>query len=240
MAHETTHEKKSRFSLMRGGKGQRVGPDDKESAGRSARPELPPLVLLSDDAAGPSVRRMTYFADATAACEHVDFWYPPEHRDRLIAFWALGSRPAPRDGEEMEVEALVLVRDHRDPELVSPFSFVDMKEALDFIREEMRYGLDPSMVVLYWAVPAEVQTTVFGDVKVIPERPPEVQRPMQVLWRESPAAATQAGSTRPADAARPKSQMEALLGELASALRAGPSEEPKPAFAGFGSPEGRF
>jgi hypothetical protein len=61
-----------------------------------------------------------------------------------------------------------------------------------------------------------------------------------VLWRESPAAATQAGSTRPADGARPKSQVEALLGELAGALRAGPSEEPKPAFAGFGSPEGRF
>ena len=240
MAHETTHEKKSRFSLIWGGKGQTPVPDTGAAAQRSARPELPPLVLLSDDAAGPSVRRMTYFADAAAAGEHVDFWYPPAYRDRLIAFWALGSRPAQRDGEEVDAEALVLVRDHRDPELVSPFSFVDMKEALDFIREEMRYGLDPSMVVLYWAVPAEVRTTVFGDVKVVPEHPPEVQRPMQVLWRESPAAAVQAGSTRPADAARRKPQMEALLGELASALRAGPCEEPKPAFAGFGSPEGRF
>ena len=92
MAHETTHEKKSRFSLMWGGKGQRVGPDDKESAERSACPELPPLVLLSDDAAGPSVRRMTHFADATAACEHVDFWYPPEHRDGLIALLGAGEQ----------------------------------------------------------------------------------------------------------------------------------------------------
>jgi hypothetical protein len=34
--------------------------------------------------------------------------------------------------------------------------------------------------------------------------------------------------------------VEALLSDLANALRTGKSDEPKPAFAGFGSPEGRF
>jgi hypothetical protein len=141
----------------------------------------------------------------------------------------------------VEAEALVLVRDHRDPELVAPFSFMDMAAAFDFIHQEMRCGLDPSLVVLMWAVPAAVETTVFGDVRVIPDRAPEMERPVQVLWQErgKPEAAPVAPRPEPA-AERPKSQLEALLQELATALRGRTSDGPRPAFAGFGSPEGRF
>ncbi len=238
MTNETQRNNKPFFSLTWGGKGQKPDPDIDDTA--RAQPELPPLVLLSDDAAGPSVRRMTYFADAAAACEHVDFWYPPEHRSRLIAFWALARKPAEREDVPVEAEALVLVRDHRDPELVSPFSFVDMAAAFDFIRQEMRCGLDPSLVVLLWAVPAAVETTVFGDVRVIPERAPEMEQPMEVLWNERGGRPAEAGSPRPAEPVRPRSQVETLLSDLANALRNGKSDEPKPAFAGFGSPEGRF
>jgi hypothetical protein len=197
-------------------------------------------VLLTDDAAGPSVRRLTCFPDAASAAEHVDFWYPPEHRDRLIAFWALSRKPAAREDGAMEAEALVLVRDHRDPELVSPFSFTAMSDAHDFIRQEMSRGLDPSLVVLLWAVPVTVETTVFGDVRITPEQAPEMAQPMKVLWNERGGRPAVAGSPRPSEPVRPRSQIEALLSELASALRSGSSDEPRPAFAGFGSPEGRF
>ncbi len=238
MTKETQQDNKPFFSLTWGGKGQKPDPDIDDAA--RVQPELPPLVLLSDDAAGPSVRRMTYFADAASACGHVDFWYPPEHRSRLIAFWALARKPAEREGGPAEAEALVLVRDHRDPELVSPFSFMDMAAAFDFIRQEMRCGLDPSLVVLLWAVPAAVETTVFGDVRVIPERAPEMEQPMKALWNERGGRPSPEGSPRPAEPVRPRSQVEALLSDLANALRTGKSDEPKPAFAGFGSPEGRF
>jgi hypothetical protein len=235
---ESQHDNKRFFSLTWGGKGQKPGPDTQDTA--QALPSAPPLVLLSDDAAGPSVRRLTCFDDAAAVCKHVDFWYPPAHRDRLIAFWALSRRPADREDGPVEAEALVLVRDHRDAELVSPFSFVDMESAFDFIRHEMRCGLDPSLVVLLWAVPATVETTVFGDVRVAPERAPEMEQPMKVLWNERSSRPAEAGSPRPSEPARPRSQVEALLSDVASALRSPSGDEPKPAFAGFGSPEGRF
>ncbi len=183
---------------------------------------------------------MTQFTDAAAACEHVDFWYPAEHRSTLIAFWALARKPTEREDGPVEAEALVLIRDHRDPELVSPFSFMDMAAAFEFIRQEMGCGLDPSLVVLLWAVPAAVETTVFGDVRVIPERAPEMEQPMKVLWNEQGSRPGEAGSPRPAEPVRPRSQVEALLSDLANAIRTPRSEEPRPAFAGFGSPEGRF
>lgn len=240
MTNETQQDNKRFFSLTWGGKGQKPDPDIDDTA--RAQPGLPPLVLLSDDAAGPWVRRMTQFPDAAAAGEHVDFWYPPEHRSRLIAFWALTRKPAQCEDGPVEAEALVLVRDHRDPELVSPFSFMDMAAAFDFARGEMRCGLDPSLVVLLWAVPAAVETTVFGDVRVIPERAPEMEQPlMKVLWQErgKPGAAPVAPRPEPA-AQRPKSQIEGLLQELATALGGRTSDGPRPAFAGFGSPEGKF
>lgn len=238
MTNETLHNNRPFFSLTWGGKGQKPDPDIQDTAW--ATPDLPPLVLLSDDAAGPAVRRMTYFPDAAAASEHVDFWYPPEHRDRLIAFWALSRKPVDREDGPVEAEALVLVRDHRDPELVSPFSFVAMADAHEFIRQEMSHGLDPSLVVLLWAVPVTVETTVFGDVRVTPERAPEMEQPMKVLWNERGGRPSAEGSPRPSDPVRPRSQIEALLSDLANALRTGTSDEPKPVFAGFGSPEGRF
>ncbi|HSP54530.1 MAG TPA: hypothetical protein VLS25_02990 [Dehalococcoidia bacterium] len=179
---------------------------------------------------------MTAFTSPDALCEHVDFWYPPEHRDRLIAFWALPARPD--DADDMpEIEALVLVRDHRDVELVAPFSFVSMGDALAFVRDEMRHGLDPSLVVVLWAVPARVQTTVFGDVRVSPEHAPDTRRPLQVLWNEKSRRPPPAHARA---AALPESQIEELLGDLAAALRPPPAEESRPVFAGFGSPAGRF
>jgi len=238
MTNETRHDGKPFYSLTWGGRGQKPDPDVEDTA--HALPDLPPLVLLSDDAAGPFVRRMTFFADAAAASEHVDFWYPPEHRDRLIAFWALPHKPAEREDGRVEAEALVLVRDHRDPELVSPFSFTEVTAALDFIRHEMRRGLDPSLVLLLWAAPAAIETTVFGDVRVVPERAPKMEQPMKVLWNERGGRPAEAGAPRPSEPARPRSQIEALLSDLAGALRSGTSDEPRPAFAGFGSPEGRF
>lgn len=206
---------------------------------RGPLPALPPLVLLADDAAGPAVRRMYRFEDVTVAAEHIDFWHSPEDRGNLIAFWALGS--APIATEEIETEALVLVRDHRDAELVSPFSFVDMESAMGFVRYEMARRLDPSLVSVCWAVPVTVETTVFGTIRLSPERMPEIERPMQVLWQERGKPEAVPAAPRPEPAAeRPKSQLEGLLLELASALGGRTSDGPRPAFAGFGSPEGRF
>jgi len=225
-------DNRSLFGLVKGGKGRTPCPDIEDSAARPARPELPPLVLLSDDAAGHSVRRMTCFADAIAACKHVQFWFPQAYRSRLTAFWALSARPK-QDAEPLEAEALVLVRDPRDHGLVSPFSFLDMDSALDFVREEIRCGLDPALVLLYWAVPARIETTAFGELRVSPEQPPDIEKPMLVLWRESRPAA-------PQPAEKPKPGVEGLLQELARAMRPQPVESPAPAFQGFGSPEGRF
>ncbi|HSP54958.1 MAG TPA: hypothetical protein VLS25_05165 [Dehalococcoidia bacterium] len=238
MTHEKNGERTSLFRLIAG-----RGPRHRATAAISAEPapgappQLPPLVLLSDDAAGPSVRRMTAFPGPAEVCEHVDFWYPPEHRDRLIAFWALSDRPVERAEDIPEAEALVLVRDHRDPALVSPFSFMSMGEAMTFVRDEMRYGLDPALVIVVWAVPVRIVTSVFGDVRVSPGRPPQVERPLQVLWNEK-GPRPPAAPARPA--AAPKSQIEELLGDLAAALHPRPADELRPAFAGFGSPEGRF
>jgi hypothetical protein len=233
MTHEANSGRTSLFRLIARRERRRPATvADPEQEGRR-QSHLPPLILLSDNAAGPSVRRMTAFAGTAELCEHVDFWYPPEQRDRLIAFWALPAQPEDA-GDMPEIEALVLVRDHRDAELVAPFSFVSMGDALAFVRDEIRHGLDPSLVVVLWAVPARVQTTVFGEVRVSPECPPDVDRPLQVLWNERslPPAA-------PTPPPAPKSQVEELLGNLAAAMRSRQAE-PRTVFAGFASPEGRF
>lgn len=206
-----------------------------------ARPELPPLVLLADDAVGCSLRRMTVFPEARAASKHIEFWHPQSQRGSLIAFWALTAKPVGCDPAPVEAEALVLVRDPRDSALVTPFSFVDMEAAMDFVRGEIGRGLDPCLAVVVWAVPVDIETTPEGCVRISPECPPdterplETERPLQVLWRET---APERATPRPPET--PKSSLEGLLQELASALASRSPDTPRPAFQGFGSPQGRF
>ena len=111
MTSQTRDDNRPFFLPKRSGKGRASFPETREPpAAATARPDLPPLVLLTDDAAGHSVRRMTPFADARAACKHIAFWFPQAYRGRLTAFWALSAEPRQTNGEPVEVEALVLVR----------------------------------------------------------------------------------------------------------------------------------
>ncbi len=198
----------------------------------------PSLLLLTDDAAGPAARRLHAFPTTGDADDFIRFWFPPTRRDGLIAFWALHHEP---DDDALPAEAVIIVRDTVDADLVFTFSLVDMESALIFLRDEAQTGLDLSLVLLYWALPVAIDTADPNAVVFSPAEPPIPATPAPAV--EPPAVPEPiAERVRPpiSAPARKPSAPDALLREVAGVLRSRRWEQHQEAFQGFGSPPGRF
>ena len=94
----------------------------------------------------------------------------------MIAFWAITEKPVVQSqpGADTHIEAIVLVRHEAGSDIVYPFSFVDIGMALSFVQYEMGRGLDPNLVLLYWAVPVQLVITGEGDVTLSPATAPAI------------------------------------------------------------------
>jgi hypothetical protein len=226
----------------------------------TAHPE-PPLMVLTSDAAGPSVRRLHHFPDAEAAAAHIQFWFPVSERSSVIAFWALTEEPATAEaaGENngevesacamadsappIEVEAVVLIR-HQNQGSVYPFSFVDMETANRFIRQEAKRGLDLRSVLVFWGAFVRIDSAPNGEVTITPAAPPATRaepdaRPEPEEPGEEPATAHRddplASYTPPSE----PTTLNDIIRDLARTLNVSANPRRR-AFTGFGSPRGRF
>ena len=177
----------------------------------SPTPSLPPLMLLTTDAAGPSTRRLHIFADAESAADYINFWFPAAQPRDVLAFWALPDDPAAaaNKGEaestrakvdsasptEQRDEVIVMVRHPQHEDSVDPFSFPDVPAANRFVRREMKRGLDLRSVGIYWAAFAKIDSLANGAAAITPATPPT----------REPVAVDYAG---PAPAVRPVPQAE--------------------------------
>lgn len=204
-----------------------------------AVPETPapppmPLVLLAADAASPAARRLHRFPGTDAAAEFIRFWFPPEKRCGLIAFWSLHEAPMDADAE-----ALVVIRDDRDPTLVYPFSFLDLPSAMAFAGHEAARGIDPSLVSIHYAVPVSIKTTQGHDdaISLTPPTPPAWPRPLRAPRPETRwAYRIDTPAVSDAPGLLPEDLVERVL-QVLRFRRWGSQANP---FAGFGSPPGRF
>jgi len=181
-----------------------------------------PLILLTPDASSLSARATLSFPDSDSAANHVAFWFPPESRATLSAFWALPVPPIFGDHE-----AIVLISHPHIPGLVYPFSFASMEEALEAVRAEVGRGLWIGRVAIYYAVPVTFQQSTDGTLSAEPVTPPPFRRPIFAPSRFSAIIA-------------PPPVEESLWSRAFNAMRLRwwlPKAAP---FAGFGSPPGRF
>lgn len=236
---------------------------------QTAEPPAPPIMLLTSDAAGPSVRRLHTFPDAASAANHVQFWFPVSERSSVIAFWALAHQPAahqasgelngeagsvdePADSAPpLDVEVVVLVQHPEHADSVYPFSFADLETANHFIRQEAKRGLDFRAVRTYWAAFARLDQTPRGEVTVTPQTPPMPEAapvtdptPEPVPRVVDPEQAPEARSVDPDPIAAytPPTEpttLREVINDLKVALAMSRTSN-EPAFQGFGSPPGRF
>jgi hypothetical protein len=138
------------------------------------RPSNPPLLLLVSDASGMAAFRLMRFDDAAAACEYVEFWRPSSNAGTVYAIWGLPGEPDASwaDSPEQRGEAVVLVRDDRQLDVVYPFSFLGFESAWAFIRDEIEKELDPNRMMVYWAVPVSIEVDHQGKTHMSPDAPP--------------------------------------------------------------------
>jgi len=159
---QTDHQLAEEQALLEHGTANRAAPVTDE----------PALLLLAQDAHGPACRRLHCFADAEAAKEFVKFWYPYRSEEGVLGFWLLVSEPLPADKAEWDVEVLIMIRDLR-PGIVFAFSKHDMDAAREFLLEEAGYGLNLADVLLFWAVPVQIENDFRGDTLLFPSTMPE-------------------------------------------------------------------
>ncbi len=136
--------------------------------------ELPRLVLLVRDAAGPASYQLHTFEDEAEAAAFVQFWFPDETHHGVIAFWASHKEPEVRT-DESPAEVVVLVRDESRPKTVYPFSFAGMDLAKAWVERETDLGLDMNQVLIYWAVPTRISRDHWGQVRLWPSEPPTLR-----------------------------------------------------------------
>jgi hypothetical protein len=132
----------------------------------------PALILLAMDARGPACRRIHCFQDAEPAARFVKFWYPYRSDDSVIGFWLLAEEPQPGNRSEWRAEVLIMVRDSH-PGVVYAFTRPDMASAREFLANELQFGLDPADVMLFWAVPVQIENNFRGETVIFPHALPE-------------------------------------------------------------------
>jgi hypothetical protein len=193
----------------------------------------PSLVILTSDAARAGGYRIHRFEDAAAAGRWIEFWYPPEHRHGIIAFWALDCPPE----DEPDYELVTLIHDDADPELAYARSFDDHDGARAFLGQELAAGLDPRQVSLHWALSVTIGCTAEGEARLNPARPPERRNVPVAGPVPQPAPEV---APRPAPQRAPRLTPEDLVVRVRSVLRPARWQPRQEAFQTFGSPPNRF
>jgi len=194
-------------------------------AALESEPERPPLFLLANDATSLTARRLHVFGDASAAAEFVRFWFPPERRAGLTAFWALGAPPTTGVSE-----SVVLIRDKANRDLVYPLSFNSMDRALREVCCEMARGLHIGRVAIYYGVPVSFEPAFDGAVIVTPAEPPACLKSVQ----------ERTGDDTPAISTDYRDLDDAVVDRAFEVVRQQRWTSHNAPFAGFGSPPGRF
>jgi hypothetical protein len=159
----------------------------------------PHMIMLAADASGLASFKLYTFSDSDGAVEFIQRSFGGRSDTGLIAFWAMTEEPAIQDAG-VTIEAMVLIRDDIRPEVVYPFSFLDIATAQSFVQYEMKRGLDPNNVLMYWAVPVQLGVNGEGEMGLFPANPPtrnsggETFAPSTpIVTDEPPAAVVQAG-----------------------------------------------
>ncbi len=136
------------------------------------QPATTKLMMLMPDASGIASYRQHTFVAASEAEAYLVSILRGDIQEGTIMFWGLTWRPSDIGSENAEAEPVVLIRDPSRPGLVYTFSFVDLDSAYDFVRHEMKAGLDLAQTAIFWAVPAEATANHWGEITVTPSRPP--------------------------------------------------------------------
>ncbi len=135
-------------------------------------PAVTKLVMLMPDASGIATYQLHTFATAAEAESYLKSILRGEIQEGTIIFWGLTRPPAADSDDAVKAEPVVLIRDPKRPGLVYTFSFVDLDSAHDFVRHEMRAGLDLAQTTIFWAAPAEATANEWGEITVTPDNPP--------------------------------------------------------------------
>ena len=147
----------------------RKGSDKEPAVATMIQPATANLMMLMPDASGIATYQQHTFFAASEAEEYLVSILRGDVQDGTIMFWGLTWRPSDNGHREVEAEPVVLIRDPSRPGLVYTFSFVDLDSAYDFVRHEMKAGLDPNQTAIFWAVPAEATADHWGEITVTPE-----------------------------------------------------------------------
>lgn len=182
------------------------------------KPAGPPLFLLVPYVAGVSSYQTHTFYDAPSAAAFIQESVPAELRRGILAFWALHEPPSdPTLG--YGGEALVLIASPEARRQVYVVSFVDIASAQSFARFEVKRGLDPALLSIYWAQLVTVTEGPDG-ISITPEEPPATKVPA--------APAHPPAGRRPRASALPAPEPEAGP-ELGPVPEASAEEETPPA-----------
>ena len=136
------------------------------------QPATTKLMMLMPDASGIASYQLHTFVAASEAEAYLVSILRGDVQEGTIMFWSLTWQPSDNGHREVEAEPVVLIRDPSRPGLVYTFSFVDLDSAYDFVRHEMKAGLDLAQTAIFWAVPAEATANHWGEITVTPSRPP--------------------------------------------------------------------
>ncbi len=153
----------------------RKGSDKEPAVATMIQPATANLMMLMPDASGiATYQQHTFFAASEAEAYLVSI-LRGDVQEGTIMFWGLTWQPSDNGHREVEAEPVVLIRDPSRPGLVYTFSFVDLDSAYDFVRHEMKAGLDLNQTAIFWAVPAEATANHWGEITVTPSEPPTRQ-----------------------------------------------------------------
>jgi len=133
------------------------------------------LMMLMPDASGIATYKLHTFVSAGQAETYLASILRGDIQEGTIMFWGLTWEPSANGNQGVEAEPVVLIRDARRPGLVYTFSFTDIDSANDFVRHEMKAGLDLDQTAIFWAAPAQATANHWGEITVAPSQPPSRQ-----------------------------------------------------------------
>ncbi len=138
----------------------------------SCEPAVTKLMMLMPDASGIAAYQLHTFVTARQAEDYLGSVLRGDIQEGTIMFWGLTWTPSDNGNQDVEAEPVVLIRDAKRPGLVYTFSFTDIDSAHDFVRHEVKAGLDLAQTAIFWAAPAEATVDHWGQITVTPSRLP--------------------------------------------------------------------
>ena len=154
-------------------KSKQEKPEPAVAAIMAGEPPVTKLMMLMPDASGIATYQLHTFVTAKQAEDYLDCFLRGDIQEGTIMFWGLTWTPSDNGNQNVQAEPVVLIRDAKRPGLVYTFSFTDIDSAYDFVRHEMKAGLDLARTAVFWAAPAEATANHWGEITVTPSRPPE-------------------------------------------------------------------